>query len=72
MRDTPIFKSAGQQLVEANEGRPIGDLLTELYVEQGRSQVEIAERFGVHRLTVARWLRDYGIGPRYIGRRRAA
>ena len=36
-------------------------LLRELYVERRHSQQEIAQALGVHRMTVADWLREYGI-----------
>ncbi|MBA3584098.1 MAG: hypothetical protein H0W36_06140 [Gemmatimonadetes bacterium] len=50
-----------QALVTLRTGREVPDLLRDLYVNQGRSQVAIAAELGVTRVTVAMWLREYGI-----------
>jgi DNA-binding XRE family transcriptional regulator len=50
-----------QELVTLRTGRPLGDLLTELYVQKGLSHAAIAAELGVTRLTVAMWLREYGV-----------
>ena len=50
-----------QALVALREGRPVPDLLHDLYVVERLSQVAIAARLGVTRQSVAMWLREYGI-----------
>lgn len=50
-----------QALVSLRNGRPVEVLLREMYVDQRRSQVSIASELGVTRLTVAMWLREFGI-----------
>lgn len=50
-----------QELVTLRTGRPVAELLRELYVRDRRSQEEIATELGVARLTVAMWLREFGI-----------
>jgi transposase len=50
-----------QELVTLRTGRDVPDLLRELYVTEGRSQVAIAATLGVSRNTVAMWLREFGI-----------
>lgn len=53
------------QVIEAREGRDLTELLTELYVEQGMTQGEIADRFGTRRATVSRWMADLGVESRW-------
>ena len=60
MSNTPNPTHA-QQLVALRTGRPVPDLLRDLYVTQGLSQEEIARQLGITRMTVAMWLREFGI-----------
>lgn len=60
MRNTSNLTHA-QELVTLRTGRPVPDLLRELYVERGLSQDTIAGELGISRMTVAMWLREYGI-----------
>lgn len=55
------IKSRTEQVVERRTGRNLAELLRELYVERRATQEEIAGTLGVHRVTVTRWLQDYGI-----------
>lgn len=68
-RDT-ILKSRAMQIIEAREGRDLAGLLHELYVDQGMTQAEIADRLGTRRATISRWMADLGIesrwGPRVV------
>lgn len=57
------------QLVEARFGRPIDQLLRELYLDEGLTQSQIAEKLGVRRATVSRWMQVLGIESRYLGQR---
>ena len=58
-------KSRQEQLVSArNGGREVSDLLRDLYEVQGLSQEEVALRLGVHRVTVVRWMAEFGIQTR--------
>lgn len=50
-----------QELVTLRTGRPVDEALRELYIDDGLSQVAIAERWGISRNTVAMWLREFGI-----------
>lgn len=59
------IKSRREQMVSArNDGREVPDLLRDLYVLQGLSQEDVAERLGVHRATVVRWMTEFGIPTR--------
>lgn len=50
-----------QALVTLRTGKAIDELLVELYVGRGLSQEGIARELGVTRMTVAMWLREFGI-----------
>lgn len=50
-----------KKLVTTVTGRQIDELLRELYVDQRRTQHEIAEALGVSRDTIVRWLAEYSI-----------
>lgn len=55
------IKSRAEQVVERRTGREIAELLRELYIDQRHTQEEIARAIGVHRITVNKWLAEYGI-----------
>lgn len=58
-------KSRQEQLVSArNGGRDVPELIRELYEVDGLSQEEVAVRLGVHRVTVVRWMAEFGIQTR--------
>lgn len=54
-------RTHAQALVTLRTGRPVEDVLRELYVDRGLSQADIAEELGISRMTVAMWLREFGI-----------
>lgn len=60
MRNTPNPTHA-QELVTLRTGRPVDELLRDLYVTRRLSQADIATELGLSRMTVAMWLREYGI-----------
>lgn len=66
------YKTREMQRIEAREGRPIEELLAELYVEQGLMLVEVGERLGVTESAVSKWLQWFGIETRRGGPRREA
>lgn len=66
MQRTNEYKSHAQQLVETREGRDLPELLRDLFVFQRMTHKAIAERWGVSRGTVARWIDEYDIDPRKI------
>jgi DNA-binding XRE family transcriptional regulator len=53
-----------QELVELRMGRPIADVLRDLYVVRGLTQEQVAAEIGVTRMTAVRWLAEYGITRR--------
>lgn len=54
-------KSYAQEVVRKSTGRDVGELLRELYVDQRRSQEEIAKALNVSRGAIVAWLTEYGI-----------
>lgn len=60
LRKTPNQTHA-QELVSLRNGRPVDELLRELYVERRLPLVQIAAELGVTRVTVSMWLREFGI-----------
>lgn len=59
-RKTPN-RTHAQELVELKTGRPVREVLEELYIERGLSQEAIADELGISRMTVALWLRQFSI-----------
>lgn len=59
--------TTAQQLIELRTGRTVRELLMDLYVHQGKSEVAIAQELGITRPTVRQWLGEFG-----LKRRRAA
>lgn len=60
LRNAPN-RTHAQTLVTLRTGKPVDALLRELYLEQRLSQKEIATQLGITRVTVAMWLREFGI-----------
>jgi predicted transcriptional regulator len=54
-------RTHAQALVTLRTGKEPAEILRELYVERGLSQVEVAKELGITRNTVAMWLREFGI-----------
>lgn len=54
-------KSHAKNAVRISTGREVPDVLRELYVDRRFTQEEIASALGVHRMTIAAWLREFGI-----------
>lgn len=50
-----------QELVSLRTGKPVEQVLRELYVERGMTQAEMAAELGITRVTVAMWLREFRI-----------
>jgi transposase len=60
------------QRVEAREGRPLDELLQDLYVGQGMQLSEIAARWGLTVSAISYWLKWADIEARRGGPRREA
>ena len=53
--------SPSRSLVELKTGRPVEDVLRDLYVERGYTFVAIGKALGVSRETVRLWIEEYGL-----------
>lgn len=51
-------KTYSKQAVEARTGRPIEELLQDLYVERGYSFVQIGKALGVSRELIRQWVNE--------------
>lgn len=58
-----VVKGPTEQLIEARFGSDLASLLRRLY-DSGLSQQAVADELGVHRVTVVRWMKTYGIPTR--------
>jgi predicted transcriptional regulator len=60
LRNAPN-RTHAQALVSLRTGKPVEEVLRDLYLGQGLSQAAIAAELGITRITVAMWLREFGI-----------
>lgn len=54
-------KSTVQRLVQERNGRDLAEHLRELYVERRFTDQEIADAWGVNRMTIVDWRKQFGI-----------
>lgn len=69
---TPTFKTRPMQVTEARLGRPLEEVLRELYVDRGMTQKQVGVELGVDASTVNRWMRELGIEARFPGQKAEA
>ena len=61
------------QLIEAEHGKPIDELLRSLYIDEGLDFDEVGARLGgLSKGTVSRWMARFGIPARRARDRKAA
>lgn len=56
------------QLIEARLGRPMGEILQDLYVDRQMTVEEVGLELGITKGAVSRWLERFGIPARRGGR----
>jgi len=59
------------QAIEAREGRPMGEILRDLYVTRSLTLEQVGVELGVTKGAVHRWLERFGIPTRRGGQRPA-
>lgn len=62
-----VTKSLDMQLVEIRLGRPLEEVIRELYIDQGLSARQVAAELGTTQPTVTRWMARLGIPARKSG-----
>lgn len=68
MREQVLTKTRHMQILEAELGRPLEEVLEEMYVGQGMTLAQIGAEFhGLSEGTVSDWLRRVGIVARRPG-----
>jgi hypothetical protein len=72
MQQQVVYRTREMQRIEAREGRPMDELLRELYLEQEQTVDQIAARFGLTKGAISRWLTTFGIEARPTSWRRKA
>ena len=55
------------QRIEALRGRPLDQILRELYVDQGLSLEAVGLELGISKGAASRWLQNFGIDARRPG-----
>lgn len=55
------YKSTVQKLVQQRNGRDLAGHLRELYVDRRLTDQEIGDAWGVHRMTIVQWRKQFGI-----------
>lgn len=58
------------QVLQAELGRPLEDVIRERYVDEGATLQELADELGVGESTLSRWLTQLGIQARRQGTRK--
>lgn len=72
MEQQVVYRTREMQRIEASYGEPMGDILRRLYVEDGLTVAQVAERLGFSKGAISRWLERFGIETRGHGSRSAA
>lgn len=71
MREQVLTKTRHMQILEAELGRPLRQVLEEMYVDREMTLAQVAVEFDVTEGTISDWLRRVGIDARRPGPRRA-
>lgn len=64
MQQRFVVKTRQMQILEAERGRPIEELIQELYVEKGLTMEAAAAELGLDTSTLSRWMVTLGIPAR--------
>lgn len=64
MTQQVVFRTREMQRLEARLGKPMDEILRDLYIEQGMTLVEVGAALGITAGAVSRWLAHFGIETR--------
>lgn len=67
MTQQVVYRTRQMQDIEARLGRPMGDILRELYVERGLTVESVGAELGITKGAVSRWLERFDIPARRPG-----
>lgn len=65
----PTFKTRPMQALEHRLGRPLDEVLRDLYHGQGKTLDEVATELGVTLGTISRWMDALGVERRFPGQK---
>ncbi len=60
------------QRLEARLGKPMGEILQDLYVDQGLTLEQVGRELGITKGAASRWIERFGIPSRRPGPERGA
>lgn len=72
MTEQVRYRTREMQRVEALEGRPLDEVLRDLYVDRGMELKAIGDRWSLTESAISNWLKWAGIPARRGGPRREA
>jgi ParB-like chromosome segregation protein Spo0J len=58
-----VYRTREMQRIEAEQGRPIEQILRELRIEEGLTVEQVGSRLGVTKSAASRWLERFAIYP---------
>jgi hypothetical protein len=67
MEQQVVLRTAEMQRLEARLGRPMGEILQDLYIEKGMTLEQVGAELGITKGAASRWLERFGIAARRTG-----
>lgn len=67
MAQQVVLRTHEMQRIEARLGKPMGQILRELYVDRGLTVAQVGGELGISKGAVSRWLERFSIDRRRPG-----